>query len=66
MKYKYLSEEQIIISLDRLTRFKNPKEKYLRVFTDILRTCLIEPQLRKTEIEKMDFAKLTTLAEKVK
>ncbi len=65
MKYKYLSEEQIIISLDRLTRFKNPKEKYLRVFTDILRTCLIEPQLRKTEIEKMDFAKLTTLAETI-
>ena len=28
MKYKKLTKEQIIISLDRLTRFKNTKDKY--------------------------------------
>lgn len=65
MKYKYLTKEQIIISLDRLTRFKGTKEKYLRVFTDILSTCLIEPQYRKTDIEKMDLAELTSVAEEI-
>ncbi len=56
MKYKILTKEQIIISLDRLTRFKNTKEKYLRVFSDILISNLIEPKLKKSDIEKMDFA----------
>ena len=36
MKYKALTKEQILISLDRLTRFKPTKEKYLRVFFDII------------------------------
>ena len=58
MKYKKLTKEQIIISLDRLTRFKNTKEKYLRVFSDILISNLIEPKLKKQDIENMDFALL--------
>lgn len=58
MKYKKLSKEQIIISLDRLTRFKNTKEKYLRVFSDILTSCLIEPKLKKSDIENMDYSVL--------
>ena len=58
MKYKNLSKEQIIISLDRLTRFKNTKEKYLRVFSDILTSCLIEPKLKKSDIENMDYSVL--------
>lgn len=56
MKYKILTKEQIIISLDRLTRFKNTREKYFRVFSDVLVSCLIEPKLKKNDIEKMDFA----------
>lgn len=56
MKYKKLTKEQIIISLDRLTRFKNTKEKYLRVFSDILSSCLFEPKFKKGDIEKMDFS----------
>lgn len=60
MKYKFLTKDQIIISLDRLTRFKNTKEKYIRVFSDILVTCLIEPKLRKNDIENMDFSILAT------
>lgn len=55
MKFKKLTKEQIIISLDRLTRFKNTREKYFRVFSDILITNLIEPKLKKQEIESMDF-----------
>ena len=59
MKYKILTKEQIIISLDRLTRFKNTKEKYLRVFSDILISCLLEPKFKKTEIEELDFSLIT-------
>lgn len=55
MKYKKLTNDQIIISLDRLTRFKNTREKYLRVFTDILISNLIEPKLKKNEIYNLDF-----------
>ncbi len=56
MKFKKLSKEQILISIDRLTRFKNTKEKYLRVFYDILVSNLIEPKLKKSDLEALDFA----------
>lgn len=56
MKYKKLTKEQIIISLDRLTRFKNTKEKYFRVFSDILISNLIEPKLKKSDIENIDYS----------
>lgn len=59
MKYKLLTEEQILISIDRLTRFKETKQKYLRVFKDILVSNLIEPKLKKTEIENMDYSIIT-------
>ena len=56
MKYKKLTKEQIIISLDRLTRFKNTKEKYIRVFSDILISNLLEPKLKKNDIINLDFS----------
>ena len=59
MKYKKLTHEQIIISLDRLTRFKKTEDKYLRVFTDILSLNLIEPSIKKSEIAKLDYKYLT-------
>lgn len=65
MKYKKLTKEQIIISLDRLTRFKNTREKYVRVFSDILSNCLLEPQIRKSDIENMDYRELTAMAEEI-
>lgn len=65
MKYKKLTKEQIIISLDRLTRFKNTKEKYFRVFTDILISNLIEPKLRKADIERLDYSVLTEYAAEI-
>lgn len=58
MKYKNLTQEQIIICLDRLTRFKQTREKYLRVFSDILTSCLIEPKIRRNDIENMDFLQI--------
>ena len=65
MKYKKLTKEQIIISLDRLTRFKNTQEKYLRVFKDIILSNLIEPKLKKSEIENLDFSIITTYATEI-
>ncbi len=65
MKFKKLTNDQIIISLDRLTRFKATKEKYLRVFSDILTSSLIEPKLKKNDIEKMDFEILTKMVSEI-
>lgn len=59
MKYKKLTNEQILISIDRLTRFKKTRDKYLRVFTDILTSNLIEPKLKKSDIENLDHKQLT-------
>lgn len=63
IKIKPLTKEQIIISADRLTRFKFTEQKYLRVFTDILVNNLISPKIKKTEIEETDYKKITELAE---
>lgn len=63
IKIKPLTKEQIIISADRLTRFKFTEQKYLRVFTDILVNNLISPKMKKTEIEETDYKKITELAE---
>jgi len=65
MKYKLLTKEQIIISLDRLTRFKNTKEKYLRVFSDVISIAMLEPQMRKSEILNLDIKELTKIAENI-
>lgn len=62
-KVKPLTKSQIIISIDRLTRFKNTETKYLRVFKDILTQNLIEPKFKKTDLEKMDYSELRNLAE---
>ncbi len=65
MKIKPLNKEQIIISIDRLTRFKNPEEKYLRVFKDIIIHNLIEPKFSKNNLDKMDYAKIRDYAQNI-
>ena len=52
-KYKPLTREQIIISLDRLTRFKPTKEKYLRVFSDIILSNIIEPKYKRSDFDNL-------------
>lgn len=63
LKIKPLTKEQIIISIDRLSRFKHTEVKYLRVFCDILTNNLISPKFRKSELEKMDYSEIAVLAE---
>ena len=62
MKFKKLSEKQIIISIDRLTRFKPTEEKYLRVFKDIIVSNLIEPKIKKNELNNIDYTTLRDMA----
>ncbi len=64
-KIKPLTIEQILISLDRLTRFKEPEKRYVRVFGDIITSNLIEPKYKKTDIEGMDFSLMRDLATEV-
>ena len=63
LKVKPLTKEQIIISIDRLTRFKNTEVKYFRVFSDILINNLISPKFKKSDLEKMDYEELKSWAE---
>ena len=65
MKFKGLTKEQVLISLDRLTRFKPTKEKYLRVFFDIILGNIVEPKYKKTELENLDVQDITNLAVEV-
>lgn len=64
-KIKPLTKEQIIISLDRLTRFKPTEEKYLRVFKDIITSNLIYPKYKKAELNLMDYGELTKIVEEI-
>ena len=65
MKIKSLTKEQIIISLDRLTRFKNTETKYLRVFKDIILHNLLSPNFNKYDLEKMPYNDLKMYAQEV-
>lgn len=64
-KIKPLTKEQILISIDRLTRFKEPERRYMRVFEEIITGNLIEPKLKKTDIENLGFEEITQLATEI-
>ena len=65
MKIKQVTKEQLIISIDRLTRFKEPDIKYLRVFKDIILNNLIEPKFKKAELDNMDYEEIKNIAEQI-
>ena len=64
-KIKPLTKEQILISLDRLTRFKEVEKRYMRVFEEIITGNLIEPKLKKSDVENLDFTVITELATEI-
>ena len=64
-KIKPLTKEQLLIALDRLTRFKNPEIKYLRVFKEILTGNLMMPKFKKTELDKMPYERIRNLAQEI-
>ena len=65
MKFKNLTKEQLIITFDRLTRFKNTKDKYYRVFSDIIVGNLTEPVLKKSELVYINPQQLLEYAETI-
>lgn len=62
MKIKLLTKEQLIISIDRLTRFKDTETKYLRVFKDIITNNLIEPKYKKSDLDALDYETIKNYA----
>ena len=63
IKVKPLTKSQILISIDRLTRFKNTETKYHRVFFDILTHNLLEPHLKKSDLECLPSSEIKSLVE---
>jgi hypothetical protein len=62
-KIKPMTTEQLVTTLDRLTRFKETETKYLRVFKDIISSNLIEPKFKKAEMDRLDYEQLRDLAQ---
>ena len=65
LKIKPLTKEQILISASRLTRFKHPEIKYLRVFKDIITGNLITPKYKKQQLDEFDYEVIKNLAEQI-
>ncbi len=62
-KFKFLTKEELIISIDRLSRFKLPEESFFRVFSSIVTKCLISPKLSKKELENISGDELSKIVE---
>ena len=54
IKFNPVSRQDLVLSLDRLTRFKYPGFKYYRVFNELLSKYLLFPKLSRAKIEKLD------------
>ncbi len=65
IKIKPLTKEQLLISADRLTRFKNTEVKYLRVFKEIITGNLIAPKLKKQQLDETDYQLIKSMAESI-
>lgn len=65
IKYKLLNFSQLVINLDRLSRFKQPDESYFRVFSSILFNCLVQPKFSKKDIENIEPSVLSYYVSKI-
>lgn len=65
IRFVPVKQKDLLLSLDRLTRFKNPKTKYYRVFSELLSRYLLEPKLSKQMIELLDVDLLKKIVEKI-
>ena len=54
IKFLPISQDNLILALDRLTRFKYPEVKYYRVFSELLCKYLVEPKLSKQQIYDLE------------
>lgn len=63
IKFSYLSFQELLLALDRLTRFKFPEISFYRVFSDVLCKHLLEPKLTKSQIFDLDTDNLKSIFE---
>jgi hypothetical protein len=60
-----ISKDDLILSLDRLTRFKYPENSYYRVITTIICKYLKSPSLSKNDVYSIDVSLLKQLFTKI-
>jgi len=65
MKFRQPDENELLIIIDRLTRFKNPATKYKRVFFEILTKFLIEPKFSIQKLEESPPESICELVSKI-
>ena len=53
ISYKLIMYDDLLISIDRLSRFKHPTLKYKRVYFDLLTKYLMSPKLSKKQLESL-------------
>lgn len=64
-KIKPMSIEELILAIDRLTRFKPPEIKYNRVFREIIAKHLISPKIGFKEYERLEEQDICTIIETI-
>ena len=65
IKFKLMTTQDLVISLDRLTRFKNPEIKYRRVFYDIILRHLILPSVSKHKLDELPPSFLVSVVQEI-
>ena len=65
IKYNLLSFDELVINLDRLSRFKLPEDSFSRVFSSILSKHLIEPKYSKKDIENEDAKVISKMVKQI-
>lgn len=61
-KVKPMTNDQILLAIDRLTRFKFTEDKYLRVFKDVITSNLLYPKFKKQDLDELSYSDITKLA----
>ena len=65
IKFLYIKKEDLILALDRLTRFKYPEISYYRVFSEIICKYLTYPHITKNQIKELDTNIIKSIIEKI-
>ncbi len=65
VKYKLLTFDELVINLDRLSRFKLPETSYNRVFNSIIYRNLISPKYSQTDIERLSADYISQIVKKI-
>lgn len=65
IKYNLLSFDELVINLDRLSRFKLPEDTFTRVFNSIILKHLLFPKYSKSDLEKLDAKYISDIVKEI-